>query len=40
MFHRDQESRAGFATGMLAGALFGAGVALLLAPMRNDIPRV
>jgi gas vesicle protein len=42
MFQRDRESRAGFATGMFAGALFGAGVALLLAPkagaaLRGDI---
>jgi gas vesicle protein len=42
MFHRDRESHSGFATGMLAGALFGAGVALLLAPkagadLRGDI---
>lgn len=42
MFHRDRESSAGFAAGMVAGALFGAGVALLLAPkagadLRGDI---
>ena len=42
MFHRDGESGAGFVTGLCAGALFGAGVALLLAPkagaeLRGDI---
>jgi gas vesicle protein len=42
MFQRDRESRAGFATGMFAGLLFGASVALLLAPkagadLRGDI---
>ena len=42
MFHTERESRAGFATGMLAGVLFGASVALLLAPkagaqLRGDI---
>lgn len=42
MFHRDEESGAGFVTGLLAGALVGAGVALLLAPkagadLRGDI---
>ena len=40
--HEREESRAGFATGLLAGALFGAGIALLLAPksgsdLRGDI---
>jgi gas vesicle protein len=42
MFHRDGEAGAGFVTGLCAGALFGAGMALLLAPkagadLRNDI---
>ena len=42
MIHRDRESRAGFATGVCAGALLGAGLALLLAPkagadLRGDI---
>lgn len=32
MFHKDGESGAGFVTGLFAGALFGASVALLLAP--------
>ncbi|MGH9383522.1 MAG: YtxH domain-containing protein [Vicinamibacterales bacterium] len=42
MFHRERESAAGFATGLFAGVLFGASVALLLAPksgsqLRGDI---
>jgi gas vesicle protein len=39
MFDRDRESRAGFATGMLAGALVGASVALLLAPKAGSALR-
>jgi gas vesicle protein len=42
MFDREREPRAGFVTGMFAGMLFGAGLALLLAPkagaqLRGDI---
>jgi gas vesicle protein len=39
MIDRDRESRAGFATGMIAGALVGASVALLLAPKAGSALR-
>ncbi|MCC7126876.1 MAG: YtxH domain-containing protein [Acidobacteria bacterium] len=40
--HRDRDSSAGFSTGLLAGAVVGAGLALLFAPksgteLRDDI---
>jgi gas vesicle protein len=42
MSYQERESRAGFATGIFAGALLGAGLALLMAPkagadLRGDI---